>query len=278
MRPTAVVLLASLELLGCHPQVIDALQAPDGSDASSADAGVVDAQPQPEGAADGGPLAYYSFNSAADPVHDDSFGSLHDGTLMGATWTDAGRFGGAIQFSAASDGGVDDWIDVNPFPQAQTLTGDWSVSFWLLAESEDFSNNYVSVLSTEIAMIGGWEVDILPPYPSDPTFASLQFAFWVSSAGAYSTASCTCLQFGQWTHFVAVVDGSALTIELFLDGDAQGTQKALGPFATGLPHLYMGRWGDTGRQLAGVLDEVAIFDRALSTADVAQLYAGVVPQ
>ena len=39
----------------------------------------------------------------------------------------------------------------------------------------------------------------------------------------------------------------------------------------------MGRWSGAGRALVGVLDEVAIFDRTLSTAEVAQLYPGVVP-
>jgi hypothetical protein len=245
---------------------------------ATADAAVSDARQESEGSTDaGGALAYYSFNNEADPAHDDT-GNLHDGTLQGAAWTDAGRFGGAVQFAAAPDGGVDDWIVVSPFPQPQTLGGSWSVSLWLMVQSADFSGGYISVLSTEIAMAGGWEVDILPPNAADPTFANLQFAFWVPSAGTYSTATCACLAFGSWTHFVAVVDGAALTIALYEDGlAAVPSTPALGPFATGLPHLFMGRWGSTGRQLVGVLDEVALFDRTLSATEVRQLYLGTLP-
>jgi hypothetical protein len=131
---------------------------------------------------------------------------------------------------------------------------------------------YTTVLSTEIVMGGGWEVDILP---DDPTFASLQFAFWVPSSYTYSTATCVaCLEFGSWTHFVAVVDGAALTATIFHDGLEDKSTQVLGPFTTGLSHLWLGRWETTGRQLVGVLDEVAIFDRTLSAAEVTQLYAG----
>ncbi len=281
MNRSAVALIAFVDLLGCRPQVIDALAA-GGVDGSSSDAGAAVADGAPSGdATAGGPLAYYSFDEGMGSIVHDSSGNNRNGTLVGGAWTDAGRFGSAISFSAAPDGGVDDWVVVNPFPQPGSPDApslDWSVSFWLLAQSEDFSGGYVSVLSTEIAMQGGWEVDILPPTAGDPTFASLQFAFWVSSpTNWYATATCACLEFGSWTHFVAVVDASALTIQLFQDGYAVESTAALGPFVPGLSHLYMGRWGGTGRQLAGVLDEVAIFDRTLSPAEVVELHAGVHP-
>lgn len=259
----AAVLLALLEsadLLGCQPQVIDALRVPGEVDGSSAEAA---------GVPGGSPLAYYSFNEGAGTVvHDDS-GHGHDGTLLGGTWTDAGRFGGAIRFAASDDGGADEGIVVDPFPQP---VKDWSVSFWLLVNGPDLTD-ISTVLSTEIVFAGGWEVNI---QPSDPTFGTLQFAFWAGSS--YSTASCACVALGSWTHIVAVVDGAALTVQLFQDGVATPSVAALGGFLPGNPYLYMGRWGGTpGRPLVGVLDEVVIFDRTVSTAEITQLYGGVVP-
>jgi hypothetical protein len=275
MNRLAAALLTFVGLLGCKAQVIDALEATGGMDSSSPEAAAVDAQP--EGAPAAEALAYYSFDEGMGTVVHDGSGNGHDGTLVGGAWTDAGRFGSAIRFSAEPDGGVDDWVVVNPFPQAGSEGSGWSVSLWLLVQSADFTGEYVSVLSSEIAMGGGWEVDILPPSAGEPSFASLQFAFWVPSGGWYSIAACACLEFGSWTHFVAVVDGSALTVQLFQNGVATAPVAALGEFVNGLPYLYMGRWGGGGRPLVGVLDEVAIFDRTLSTAEVADLYAGVVP-
>jgi hypothetical protein len=89
--------------------------------------------------------------------------------------------------------------------------------------------------------------------------------------------SCDCIALGAWTHIAAVVDGSALTIQLSHDGVPTVSASAMAEFMPGNPYLYMGRWAGSGRPLVGVLDEVALFDRALSSADVAQLYMGVVP-
>jgi hypothetical protein len=264
MNRRAAALLVSAALLGCEPQVIDALRTGREMDASP-EATVVDAQP--EGAPGGSALAYYSFDEGTGSIVHDHSGHGHDGSLLGGTWTNAGRFGGAIRF-AATDGGAGDGILVDPFPQP---VKDWSVSFWVLVDGADLTD-MSTVLSTEIVFAGGWEVNI---QPSDPTFGSLQFAFWAGSS--YSTASCACVALGSWTHIVAVVDGTALTVQLFQDAVATPSVSALGKFLPGNPYLYMGRWGGTGRPLVGVLDEVAIFDRTLSTAEIAQLYAGVVP-
>jgi len=255
MNRRASALLAFAGLLGCQPQVIDALR-------------TAEADAQPDGAPAGSALAYYSFDEGMGSiVHDDS-GHGHNGSLLGGAWTDAGRFGGAIRFAAPDDGG-DDGVLVDPFPQP---VKDWSVSFWLLVQGSDVTG-ISTVLSTEVVFAGGWEVNL---QPGDAAFGSLQFAFWVGSS--YSTASCACVTLGSWTHIVAVVDGTALTVQLFQDGVATPSVQALGKFMPGNPYLYMGRWGGTpARPLVGVLDEVAIFDRTLSTLEIAQLYAGVVP-
>jgi len=254
-------------LLGCHPEVIDALRSHGEMDGSSPEAAAVDAQS--EAAPASGPLAYYSFDEGMGSIVHDGSGHGHDGSLLGGDWTSAGRFGGAIRFSS-QDGGVGDGILVDPFPQP---VKDWSVSFWLLVQSSDLTD-VSTVLSTEIVFTGGWEVNV---DPGDSTFGTLEFAFWAGNS--YSTDSCACVALGSWTHIVAVVDGTAFTIQLFHDGVATAPVSALGPFILGNPYLYMGRWGGTTgpRPLVGVLDEVAIFDRTLSTAEIAELYAGVVP-
>jgi hypothetical protein len=260
----AASLLAVVDLLGCQPRLIDALQSAGDMDGSSPEEAAVDAQP--DGAPAGQALAYYSFDEGTGSIVHDGSGHGHDGRLLGGEWTNAGRFGGAVRFSAP-DGG--DGILVDPFPQP---VSSWSVSFWLLVESSDLTA-VGTVLSTEIVFAGGWEVNLKP---GDATFGNLEFAFWAGSS--YSTASCACVALGSWTHIVAVVDGSALTVQLFHDGVATAPVGALGKFLLGNPYLYMGRWGGTpARPLVGELDEVAIFDRNLSAADVVRLYAGVVP-
>ena len=264
MNCGAAALLAFISVLGCQPRAIDALAIPGDEGGSGGDVAAGGAPP--DGGPASGALAYYGFNEGSgSSVHDDS-GHGHDGRLLGGAWTDAGRFGSAIRFvpDAGSDGG----ILVDPFPQP---VKDWSVSFWLLVQGSDLSD-VSTVLSTEVTFAGGWEVNL---QPKDSALGNLQFAFWIGDH--YATASCDCVVLGAWTHLVAAVDGSALTVQLFQDGIATAPAPAGSAFLPGNPYLYMGRWSGTGRPLVGALDEVAIFDRTLSTADVARLFAGVVP-
>jgi hypothetical protein len=284
MKRTGTALLASIALLGCEPRLIDALQTADASDAmgdangdalgdamdgSTTDA-VVDAPP--EGGTTG-PLAYYSFDEGTGSTVHDGSGNGRDGTLLGGTWT-TGKFGDAIRFAAPGDagvdGGIEDGVLVDPFPPAVT---NWSVSFWLLINASDLTAQG-TVLSTEATFMGGWEVNVTP---HDATLGTLEFAFW--SGSGYSSTTCACVKLGSWTHIVAVVDGSSLlTVQLFQDTVPAPPNPGQQKFFPGLTHLYMGRWGGVGdRPLVGVLDEVAIFDRALSTTEIGQLYAGVIP-
>ena len=54
-----------------------------------------------------GPIAAYSFNDDSGATATDVSGHGHDGVITGATWTGAGRFGGALAFD-----GVNDWVTV----------------------------------------------------------------------------------------------------------------------------------------------------------------------
>jgi hypothetical protein len=243
--------------------VIDALATTTNHDSSGGDAGT-------GGAAAGGgsvsAVAYYGFNEGnGSIVHDDS-GHGHDGKLLGGTWID-GRFGNAVRFDAPA-AGPDSGVLVDPFPSPAK---DWSVSAWLLVESSELTDN-ATILSTEMRFAGGWQLNLKP---KDATLGSLEFAFWVGDK--YATATCDCVVLGTWTHVVAIVDGSAHTIQLIQDGVAAAPAAVMGEFLPGNPYLYMARWSDTGRLLTGALDEVAVFDRALSPSDVASLYKGGLP-
>jgi hypothetical protein len=88
---------------------------------------------------------------------------------------------------------------------------------------------------------------------------------------------------GQW-HHVAVVRGSGSTIELFLDGVSQGTAsdtQSGGAITTDLRAMGSERrWVNDGygtsdqRYLAGTIDDVHIYNRALSAGEIATLYSG----
>jgi hypothetical protein len=84
---------------------------------------------------------------------------------------------------------------------------------------------------------------------------------------------------GQWHHAVGVWDGRRSSF--YLDGVLQGTEPAVGPLV--YPHRASFRIGHLENNNAahardefyyfnGLLDEVMIFNRALSQEEIAQIY------
>jgi hypothetical protein len=82
---------------------------------------------------------------------------------------------------------------------------------------------------------------------------------------------------GQWHHFVAVSDAATneFGTALYVDGVRHGVQ-ALKPVLTGnAMHLMIGENPDArGREFEGQIDDVALWGRVLTAAEVSTLYNG----
>ncbi len=97
------------------------------------------------------------------------------------------------------------------------------------------------------------------------------YASYVSQTGAKSAT----LPKGSWHHVVHVFSNkntSAPILETFVNGNSLGTQA--GTSAVSFTALYFGRARDgaDNRHWDGMLDELAIWNRALTAAEVTQLY------
>lgn len=98
---------------------------------------------------------------------------------------------------------------------------------------------------------------------------NLIFRVWKSGEHELSTASGVVATDG-WSHIVATYDGAAMRI--YVNGRLRATMSLSAPAATSTSDLYLGAsinydW------LAGYLDDVAVYTRALSAGDVERHYA-----
>jgi hypothetical protein len=88
----------------------------------------------------------------------------------------------------------------------------------------------------------------------------------------------TTLQTGTWYFVTGVYDASARTVQVYLDGadDTGSMAPSSSAIGTSLnPQSlcpYLGAPGNQSHMLYGSLDEVSIYDRALSASELAQLY------
>src|SRR5262245_15396849 len=69
-------------------------------------------------AAQSGPVAAYGFEEGTGPTVADSSGNNNAGTIGGATWTSAGKFGNALSFNGSTN-----WVTVAHSASLNLTTG-----------------------------------------------------------------------------------------------------------------------------------------------------------
>lgn len=229
-------------------------------------------------------LAYYSCDNATATQLPDDSGYGKGGTILGATPT-PGRFGNALHFESENS------VVVGDFYQA---THSWSVALWVRAgawasspaTSGGSGDTYVTLISTEIVRVGGWEMNVrFPQSDQDQKIWRYNFAYpnpadagpwWIYQ---FAEARPYGVDVGLWTHLVAVVDSSVMKILFYKNGalSKDGTlfdERAITSFIlSGSDALYLGTWSEGGRNFVGDLDDIVIYGRALTETEVASLYA-----
>jgi hypothetical protein len=223
-----------------------------------------------------GLVAHWTFDETAGATAHDSSGNLRDGAIFttdtfgGWSWT-YGQFGGGLRFTGS------DQVTVGspPFPQA---TASYSVAAWLRVEFGDIEPPVAAILSTESGF-GGWSLNISPPPPGSPNRAVYSFAYpLATNPPNFAVAECECFEWNQWFHLAAVVDAPSASLTLYINGVERHRVAAPRPIAPHQGTLYMGRWPPGPmRQLAGILDDVAIYSRVLVPEEVGLLVAAPAP-
>jgi hypothetical protein len=237
---------------------------------SACGTGPIDALALAPGGLSEGLVAHWTFDEGSGTTVHDSSGNGHDGTVNGTTssWLTAGHFAGALRFEQG------DYVSVDNFPDA---TSGWTVSTWVEVASADVGMGEVTVISTEDVFKGGWEIN-LTALAADLRY---HFGFWTGpDSYTYTHYECVnCIHPDSWQHVAAVVDGSARTLAFYLDGVLQARLSIPQGITPGVPTLYMGRWATTApaRLLAGSLDDIAIWSRALVSKEIALLHQAPAP-
>lgn len=209
---------------------------------------------------DDGLVAHWTFDEGRGDVLYDHSGNAHDGRISGGRWITDGRFGKALHLDSGA------FVSVANFPDA---TKSWSVSTWVrLTDATPTTEVLKTVISTEIEISGGWEVNI----DRSMTQPGAHFGYWEGSVVAdYYRITCFCMEFGEWTHIAASVDADAGTLSLYVGGSLREQMPITQIILPGSATLYMGKWTGDARLLVGDLDDTLVYRRALYPAEVAEL-------
>jgi hypothetical protein len=205
-----------------------------------------------------GLISHWRFDEGTGSVVNDSAGT-NDGTIYGAAWT-SGIIGGALDFD-----GMDDYVGVPDDNSMDFASGvDFSISVWV----RSFSTKPESILqkfrSIENA---GYAVSIstLGAYFKTHNYHDVG-EITASHPGQYND--------GTWHHFAGVRNQTTGKIYLYVDGLEAGSADEQERSLANSANLLLGIDYRMDRGFfTGTIDDVRIYDRALSGGEVEQLYA-----
>ncbi|WP_225993163.1 LamG-like jellyroll fold domain-containing protein [Actinomadura rudentiformis] len=197
-------------------------------------------------------VSVYPFNEGTGSTTEDTAGD-HDATLINdPTWT-TGHSGSALQFN-----GTNQYADTGA--AILDTTGNYTVAAWVKLDR-------LGSFATAVSQDGGTNSAFFLQYSG----ADNRFAF--SFAGLRALAP-TAPEPNRWYHLTGVRDAANGTLTLYVDGQKTATASAcLGDPSTG--HTVIGRAQYGGNEVdfwPGTLDEIRLYDRALSPTEVEILY------
>jgi uncharacterized repeat protein (TIGR01451 family) len=221
-----------------------------------------------------GMLAYWNLDETGGPLYDDFYYG-HDGECAGYCPTPST---GQIDRGQAFDGG--DGIDVPVVPGDDSFSwgadDSFSIEFWMKADSAHSCS-----LSNEV-IVGRDD------YPNNQLHWWVGVGCWVGGKAAFvlrdndgnlgAVVGTTDLADGSWNHVVAVRDASTNENRIYVNGVPEGvvspsySSSGFGSPTAALNIGWLDREGSHGYHFNGTVDEVAVYDRALSPDEIRQYH------
>jgi len=206
---------------------------------------VANAAPAPTGL-----VAAYGFEQTSGTSVTDSSGKGSTGTLSGATWVTGGKFGRALSFD-----GVNDIVSV-PDSNLLDLAPGMTLEAWVKPTT-----------------VSGWRTVLLKERPGQLTYAlyaagdSGRPLTEVTAGTQRDARNTAALPVGVWTHLAATYDKS--TLRLYVNGTQVASTAVSGTLVNSTRALKIGGNTIWGEYFAGLIDEVRVYERALTPAEIA---------
>ncbi len=202
------------------------------------------------GRAQNGLVAAFPCNEGAGATITDITATHHVGTFNNATWTAAGKYGAAFTCN-----GSNAWVTIPHHPQFDLTTGA-TLMAWVYPTA---LSGYRTVIMKETSNGACY---YLYSGPGDLVMGGGGFG------GSYrETSGGNALPLNTWTHLATTFDGT--TIRVYRNAVLVSTLASAGSFDTSANPLRLGGNLTWGEWWAGSIDEVRVYNRALSATEIA---------
>jgi hypothetical protein len=202
-------------------------------------------------------MLYLPFEEGTGEVVRDQSGNGIEGKLVNAKWSQDGKFGGCLLLESS-----DQYVEIPVVPELD-ITDQITIEFWIFPEQSQPDSNILGRRSQ--SNTGGYCVQWSAQFTGKP-----QIETWIFLGGWQGTRQKQQIapELNQWHHIASVYDGKSLKqyvdgkldVEMPASGKINSVQEVfrIGQAQTGLPGMI------------GKVDEVAIYNRALSEDEIKQ--------
>ena len=196
-----------------------------------------------------GLVAAYAFDEGSGTIVSDTSGNANTGTLANPTWTTAGKYGSALVFNGSNAA-----VAIPDAPTLRLSTG-MTLEAWVNRSNATVGWSDVIYKGNDNYYLEGTSTDGGAP-AGGGTFGG---------TGA-NVAAGSALPLNTWSHLAITYDGSSLT--LYVNGILVASAGQSGAILASSNPLQIGGDSIYGQYFEGLIDEVRVYNRALSQSEI----------
>ncbi len=208
-----------------------------------------------------GLIGHWGLDETTGTTAADLSGNGNDGAMTGGLDATTDSVNGAVD-SALNFDGISDYIQVtNDAVLNNVSSGEVSISAWVHISDTGVTQRFIS----KYDIAGG--------------AGSVNYTLWVDSSDEFKfcTGECNPAQissapaiYDQWVHLVGIHDGTNTT--LYVNNIAQTSAVTPNPPADSNWDLFIATKSDLSEFMNGKIDDIRIYNRALSVTEIGDLY------
>ncbi len=200
-------------------------------------------------------VGYWKFDECSGNTTADSSGNGNTGALIdGPVWVD-GKFGKALSFD-----GVDDYVRIEA-SSSLGVTSQVTVEAWVSAQA------YVDSVGDNSHIVSRTDWNGGSIYTLNIYGGTHRVAYAVNQYPDQQPSESD-LPLNTWTHIAMTYDGSR--VQFYMNGQPDGSYALSGPIQVTTKWLAIGcdSYGSTWAHFNGIIDEVRIYNSALSQQEI----------
>ena len=218
-----------------------------------------------------GLVGYWKFDNASGTTATDNSGNGNNGALVGdATWG-IGYLNGGLSLDGQSG-----YVRVPSTPNLEQVSNAVTICAWI-----NFGTNitYTAGDMQDVVRKVISESTNLPPYSAyDLVIQSfgnriLEVRMGVTRASDLTRGTSGWSKahtYGYWYHLAGVYDGS--TVQIYVNGVLESSTSFSGTLLQTSQPLCIGRYGTVGEAMNGIVDDLHLYNRALSATEIETLF------